>query len=96
MTGSAGGVVSPVRWRTPGPRATRRRSTGWCHAHHIRHWADGGATDLANLALLCQRHHTVVHRERLTANRDGGRWVWHDASDPPEPLDAGLSPPGPG
>jgi hypothetical protein len=40
----------------------------WTDAHHIRHWADGGLTDLENGALLCGRHHTVVHRDRLTAD----------------------------
>jgi hypothetical protein len=39
----------------------------WCDAHHIRHWVDGGPTDLANATLLCPRHHTIVHRDRLTA-----------------------------
>jgi hypothetical protein len=38
-----------------------------CTAHHIRHWVDGGDTDLANGTLLCGRHHTIVHRDRLTA-----------------------------
>jgi hypothetical protein len=36
-------------------------------SHHIRHWVDGGETDLANGTLLCGRHHTIVHRDRLTA-----------------------------
>lgn len=35
----------------------------WCDAHHIEHWADGGPTSLANLRLLCRRHHGVVHDE---------------------------------
>ena len=39
----------------------------WADAHHLRHWADGGPTDLANGTLLCGRHHTIVHRDRLTA-----------------------------
>jgi hypothetical protein len=30
--------------------------------HHIRHWADGGRTDLGNLTLLCGRHHRLMHR----------------------------------
>ncbi|HVK24905.1 MAG TPA: DUF222 domain-containing protein [Actinokineospora sp.] len=32
-----------------------------CHAHHVAHWADGGPTALNNLALLCTRHHRLVH-----------------------------------
>ncbi len=31
--------------------------------HHIVAWKPGGTTDLANLALLCEHHHRVVHRE---------------------------------
>ncbi len=34
-----------------------------CDAHHIVHWADGGATKLANLASLCRFHHRAVHEE---------------------------------
>ena len=37
----------------------------WCDAHHLIHWADGGTSDLTNLALLCGRHHSVVHRDQL-------------------------------
>ncbi|MEM9608183.1 MAG: DUF222 domain-containing protein [Actinomycetota bacterium] len=32
-----------------------------CDAHHLRHWAAGGATDLANLTLLCSFHHRLAH-----------------------------------
>jgi uncharacterized protein DUF222 len=48
----------------------------WTDAHHVRHWVDGGPTDLGNAALLCGRHHVVVHRDRLTAEvtRDGVTW----------------------
>jgi Domain of unknown function (DUF222)/HNH endonuclease len=37
------------------------RTASWTAAHHIRHWAHGGATDLNNLVLLCHRHHWLVH-----------------------------------
>lgn len=56
-------------WLRP---ALTRRDDGHCrfpgcahtrflHAHHIEHWAAGGATDLPNLVLLCDHHHRVVH-----------------------------------
>jgi hypothetical protein len=30
-------------------------------AHHVKHWADGGATSLTNTTLLCSHHHALVH-----------------------------------
>ncbi|OXM59908.1 HNH endonuclease signature motif containing protein [Amycolatopsis vastitatis] len=33
-----------------------------CHGHHIRHWADGGPTELGNLVLMCAHHHRLLHR----------------------------------
>ena len=34
----------------------------WCQAHHIRHWAHGGPTDIDNLCLLCSHcHHHELH-----------------------------------
>jgi len=38
------------------------RPHAWCDSHHVEHWADGGATALANLLLLCRRHHGLVHQ----------------------------------
>lgn len=37
------------------------RPPAMCHAHHIKHWADHGKTELDNLALLCGHHHRVIH-----------------------------------
>jgi len=37
------------------------RSARWSAAHHVVHWSRGGATDLGNLVLLCNRHHWMVH-----------------------------------
>src|SRR3970040_202357 len=33
----------------------------WVHGHHMRHWADGGPTDLNNLVLLCGYHQRFLH-----------------------------------
>ncbi len=33
-----------------------------CQGHHIRHWADGGPTNLTNLVLMCAHHHRLLHR----------------------------------
>ena len=38
------------------------RPPGWCEAHHIRHWAAGGPTSLANGVLLCGAHHRLIER----------------------------------
>lgn len=51
----------------------------WCDAHHVRHWLDGGRTALLNAALLCERHHTVVHRDRLTATVTPTGVTWDTA-----------------
>ncbi len=45
----------------PGCGATRG-----LHAHHIRHWEDGGPTELENLVLLCPFHHRAHHRGDIT------------------------------
>ncbi|MCU1537932.1 MAG: nuclease, partial [Humibacillus sp.] len=49
----------------------------WCDAHHVVHWSRGGATDLRNGALLCGRHHTIVHQLGLNATVDPDRVTWH-------------------
>ena len=52
----------------------------WADGHHLIHWADFGPTDLGNAALLCERHHTVVHNRRLAGrvveDRHGTRVEW--------------------
>ncbi len=52
------------RCRFPGCTARR------CDAHHVRHWAHGGATRLDNLVQLCRRHHRAVHEGGLQVMLD--------------------------
>ncbi|MDC5699086.1 HNH endonuclease [Intrasporangium calvum] len=49
----------------------------WTDAHHVTHWSDGGSTSLDNLALLCRRHHSHVHRHDLTASITPDHVTWH-------------------
>src|SRR5690348_14752920 len=53
------------------------RPPSWCDAHHLWHWCDGGPTDLGNLALLCPRHHTIVHQRGYTATVTDTGLTWH-------------------
>jgi hypothetical protein len=39
------------------------------HAHHIHHWAHGGATSADNLVLLCSTHHRLVHEGGFSVKR---------------------------
>ncbi|MFC4264417.1 HNH endonuclease signature motif containing protein [Arthrobacter cryoconiti] len=43
-----------------------------CEAHHVHSWQDGGETDVATGALLCQVHHTLIHTGSWTASMIGG------------------------
>jgi len=45
------------------------RPASWTAAHHIKHWARGGPTDLDNLVLLCHRHHWLAHEGGWTLVR---------------------------
>jgi len=53
------------------PGCERKR---WVQAHHLVHWADGGATNLDNLVLLCHAHHRLIHE-------GGWRTSGHPARD---------------
>jgi hypothetical protein len=57
------------------PGCTHRR---FLHAHHVKHWAEGGTTDLSNLVLLCSTHHRAVHEGgfRVEAGEGGGLEVY--------------------
>ena len=50
-----------LRVRDGGCRFPGCDRTRFTHAHHIKHWADGGDTALDNLVTLCSFHHRQVH-----------------------------------
>ncbi|KLO30487.1 hypothetical protein ABW16_06150 [Mycolicibacter heraklionensis] len=62
----------------PGCAATRG-----LHAHHIRHWEDGGETELANLVLVCPYHHRQHHRGLITITGPAGNLTVTDNTDRP-------------
>ncbi len=62
----------------PGCGATRG-----LHAHHIRHWEDGGPTELANLVLLCPYHHRLHHRGIITITGPAHQLVVTDSAGRP-------------
>jgi hypothetical protein len=70
-------IVPPVIRRALEHRDRGCRFPGcglrFCDAHHIKHWADGGETNVANTILLCRAHHRAVHEEgfRIEVSDDG-------------------------
>lgn len=45
------------------------------NAHHIRHWAQGGETNMENLTLTCRAHHRLVHEGGFSVLRFDERTV---------------------
>jgi hypothetical protein len=66
----------------PGCGATRG-----LHAHHIRHWEDGGPTELSNLVLVCPYHHRLHHRGLITITGTAGDLTVTDSDG--QPLSGG-------
>ena len=94
-------TISPALRRALAARDRQCRFPGCqnrrCDAHHVRHWADGGATSLDNLVLLCRRHHRAVHEEGFRITLDAAGEVEFARPDgrpfpavPPPPLWAGA------
>lgn len=79
--GRAARLVTPRLWRALVARDRGcvvngcRRRPAQCAAHHVRHWADGGLTDLDNLVLLCHQHHHDHHDRRMDLPHANGRWM---------------------
>lgn len=55
-------------------------ATQGLHAHHIRHWEDGGPTELVNLALVCPYHHRLHHNGLITIRGPGDRVTVSDVA----------------
>jgi hypothetical protein len=51
-------------------------NTRFVDGHHITHWADGGATRLDNLVLLCRHHHRLLHEGGYYVVRDGPHFIF--------------------
>jgi Domain of unknown function (DUF222)/HNH endonuclease len=62
----------------PGCGATRG-----LHAHHLRHWEDGGPTELANLVLVCPYHHRLHHRGLITITGPADQLIVTDSEGRP-------------
>jgi hypothetical protein len=75
------------------------RPPAMCDAHHLRARADGGATDIHNLVLLCRRHHVLWHLGKITLRHLHVPWVTHrspsDAPPGAPPGTAAGAPPAP-
>ena len=87
LTDAGGEVLHLGRTQRLASRAQRRalrlRDTTCtfpgCHqtrhldAHHLVPWSQGGRTDIDGLALLCRRHHVMVHEGGMRVVRNAGR-----------------------
>ena len=56
-----------------------------CEAHHIVHWEHQGETAIANMVLLCSKHHHLVHEGGMRIELDPDR-------DPGDPGYVALAP----
>jgi hypothetical protein len=78
--GRAQRVVTPAQRRALDARdgscvfAGCEAPNWWCEAHHVLEWINDGPTDLENLGLLCERHHTKAHHGFRVERDTDGRW----------------------
>ena len=64
-----------------------------CDAHHVEHWADGGATRLQNLVSVCRFHHRAVHEAgfRVVPGDTDGQFRFLRADGEPLPAEPPVS-----
>jgi hypothetical protein len=70
--------------RYPGCHQTRHLK-----AHHLIPWILGGRTDLENLILLCQWHHTAVHEGGISISNEPDGWLFTKPDG--QPCDSWVS-----
>jgi hypothetical protein len=58
------------------------RPPAFCDVHHLTARADGGPTEIGNLALLCRRHHVMWHQGQLARHQLRLPWL-RGPADPP-------------
>jgi hypothetical protein len=86
------------RTRKPPPalrRALHERDRGRCQypgcasrrtdAHHIRYWANGGQTNLANLISFCKGHHRLVHEKDYVIAATAAGFAFYTKDGTPVP-----------
>jgi hypothetical protein len=59
---------------------------GGVDAHHIQHWARGGATDLENLVQICRYHHRLLHEGGFGLERRGDSLIFTTPQGYPIPA----------
>jgi hypothetical protein len=85
-------AIPPALRRALASRDRACRFPGCCErrfvdAHHLRHWAHGGETRLANLVLLCRHHHRLLHEGGYTVNgRPEGELIFRRPDGRPVPA----------
>ncbi len=65
-----------LKRRDRGCRFPNCTNTRFVDGHHITHWADGGATRLDNLVLLCRHHHRLLHEGMYYIVKDGAHFIF--------------------
>jgi hypothetical protein len=78
------------------------RPVGWCDVHHVREYVKHfGPTAIGNLVLVCEKHHTVLHRRGWSAKLHANGafevtspWKQSWTTHPPGALQQRIRPPG--
>ncbi len=82
-----------LKRRDRGCRFPNCTNTRFVDGHHITHWADGGATRLDNLVLLCRHHHRLLHEGMYYVVKDGAHFIFccGDGHEIPAGRDAPIA-----